>query len=101
MCVTLDSQQQQDDRYYRNDMDYDHYSHRGNRRKSLDRYAMRPGQYTSIPVFQQHDAGPKIHNQFHMSNKINCLNHCGLYGGYWGPQNLSTMIYLPTENFWE
>ncbi|XP_025999312.1 melanophilin a isoform X1 [Astatotilapia calliptera] len=35
-------QQQQDDRYYRNDVDYDHYSHRGNRRKSLDRYAMRP-----------------------------------------------------------
>uniref|UniRef100_A0A669D1U8 Melanophilin a n=1 Tax=Oreochromis niloticus TaxID=8128 RepID=A0A669D1U8_ORENI len=33
---------QQDDRYYRNDVDYDHYSHRGNRRKSLDRYAMRP-----------------------------------------------------------
>ncbi|XP_015224729.1 PREDICTED: melanophilin-like isoform X2 [Cyprinodon variegatus] len=36
------SVQMQDDRYYRNDMDYDYYSHRGNRRKSLDRYAMRP-----------------------------------------------------------
>ncbi|XP_032412150.1 melanophilin a isoform X6 [Xiphophorus hellerii] len=37
-------QQMQDDRYYRNDGDYDYYTHRGNRRKSLDRYAMRPGQ---------------------------------------------------------
>lgn len=38
----------QDDRYYRNDMDYDYYSHRGNRRKSLDRYAMRPGQWIEL-----------------------------------------------------
>lgn len=38
----------QDDRYYRNDGDYDYYTHRGNRRKSLDRYAMRPGQHGNI-----------------------------------------------------
>ncbi|XP_023185526.1 melanophilin-like isoform X6 [Xiphophorus maculatus] len=38
-------QQMQDDRYYRNDGDYDYYTHRGNRRKSLDRYAMRPDDY--------------------------------------------------------
>lgn len=33
---------------YRNDMDYPHdmYNYRMNRRKSLDRYAMRPGEYT-------------------------------------------------------
>ncbi|XP_060923150.1 melanophilin a [Limanda limanda] len=35
-------QQMQEDRFYRNDADYDTYNHRGNRRKSLDRYAMRP-----------------------------------------------------------
>ncbi|KAM9334232.1 melanophilin a [Symphorus nematophorus] len=35
-------QQTQDDRGYRNDVDYDVYNHRVNRRKSLDRYAMRP-----------------------------------------------------------
>ncbi|XP_027866333.1 melanophilin a isoform X4 [Xiphophorus couchianus] len=39
------SEQMQDDRYYRNDGDYDYYTHRGNRRKSLDRYAMRPDDY--------------------------------------------------------
>ncbi|XP_043965562.1 melanophilin a isoform X6 [Gambusia affinis] len=39
------SVQMQDDRYYRNDGDYDYYTHRGNRRKSLDRYAMRPDDY--------------------------------------------------------
>uniref|UniRef100_A0A3B4TGX9 Melanophilin a n=1 Tax=Seriola dumerili TaxID=41447 RepID=A0A3B4TGX9_SERDU len=33
------------DRYYRNDVDYDAYNHRVNRRKSLDRYAMRPDEY--------------------------------------------------------
>ncbi|XP_054880305.1 melanophilin-like isoform X2 [Poeciliopsis prolifica] len=38
-------QQMQDDRYYRNDGDYDYYTHRGNRRKSLDRYAMRPDEH--------------------------------------------------------
>ncbi|XP_030581795.1 melanophilin-like isoform X1 [Archocentrus centrarchus] len=37
--------QQQDDRYYRNDVDYDYHNHRGNRRKSLDRHAMRPDDY--------------------------------------------------------
>ncbi|XP_068586104.1 melanophilin a [Cebidichthys violaceus] len=31
-----------EDRGYRNDVDYDVYNHRANRRKSLDRYAMRP-----------------------------------------------------------
>ncbi|XP_069377209.1 melanophilin a isoform X2 [Paralichthys olivaceus] len=36
------SVQMQEDRFYRNDVDYDTYSQRGNRRKSLDRYAMRP-----------------------------------------------------------
>ncbi|XP_028255086.1 melanophilin a isoform X2 [Parambassis ranga] len=36
------SVQMQEDRCYRNDVDYDYYSHRMNRRKSLDRYAMRP-----------------------------------------------------------
>ncbi|XP_070711858.1 melanophilin a isoform X2 [Pempheris klunzingeri] len=34
-----------DDRGYRNDVDYDMYNHRGNRRKSLDRYAMRSDDY--------------------------------------------------------
>uniref|UniRef100_A0A3Q3NCR3 Melanophilin a n=1 Tax=Mastacembelus armatus TaxID=205130 RepID=A0A3Q3NCR3_9TELE len=34
-------QQMQEDRCYRNDGDYDMYNHRINRRKSLDRYAMR------------------------------------------------------------
>lgn len=41
----------QEDRGYRNDMDYDMYNYRMNRRMSLDRYAMRPGtatQYTYI-----------------------------------------------------
>ncbi|XP_050925548.1 melanophilin a isoform X2 [Lates calcarifer] len=38
-------QQMQEDRYYRNDVDYDPYNHRPNRRKSLDRYAMRPDDY--------------------------------------------------------
>ncbi|XP_047195025.1 melanophilin a isoform X2 [Hippoglossus stenolepis] len=36
------SVQMQEDRFYRNDADYETYNHRGNRRKSLDRYAMRP-----------------------------------------------------------
>ncbi|XP_027132249.1 melanophilin a isoform X2 [Larimichthys crocea] len=36
---------QMEDRGYRNDVDYDIYSHRVNRRKSLDRYAMRPDDY--------------------------------------------------------
>ncbi|XP_078100183.1 melanophilin a isoform X2 [Sander vitreus] len=35
------SVQLQEERGYRNDMDYDMNNHRGNRRKSLDRYAMR------------------------------------------------------------
>ncbi|XP_013863996.1 melanophilin a [Austrofundulus limnaeus] len=35
----------QDDRCYRNEMDYDYYNHRANRRKSLDRHAMRPEDY--------------------------------------------------------
>ncbi|KAI3366218.1 hypothetical protein L3Q82_010049 [Scortum barcoo] len=35
-------QQMQEDRGYRNDVDYDMYNHRVNRRRSLDRYAMRP-----------------------------------------------------------
>ncbi|XP_026157113.1 melanophilin a isoform X2 [Mastacembelus armatus] len=35
------SVQMQEDRCYRNDGDYDMYNHRINRRKSLDRYAMR------------------------------------------------------------
>ncbi|KAG8004436.1 Melanophilin [Nibea albiflora] len=39
------SVQQMEDRGYRNDVDYDIYSHRVNRRKSLDRYAMRPDDY--------------------------------------------------------
>uniref|UniRef100_A0A8C9X1V3 Melanophilin a n=1 Tax=Sander lucioperca TaxID=283035 RepID=A0A8C9X1V3_SANLU len=34
-------QQLQEERGYRNDVDYDVNNHRGNRRKSLDRYAMR------------------------------------------------------------
>ncbi|XP_033471787.1 melanophilin a isoform X3 [Epinephelus lanceolatus] len=38
-------QQMQEDRGYRNDVDYDMYNHRVNRRKSLDRYAMRPDDY--------------------------------------------------------
>ncbi|XP_051797684.1 melanophilin a isoform X1 [Acanthochromis polyacanthus] len=38
-------QQMQDDRCFRNDVDYDYYNHRMNRRKSLDRYAMRPEDY--------------------------------------------------------
>uniref|UniRef100_A0A672GQU7 Melanophilin a n=1 Tax=Salarias fasciatus TaxID=181472 RepID=A0A672GQU7_SALFA len=33
---------QVDERFYRNEMDYDYYGHRANRRKSLDKYAMRP-----------------------------------------------------------
>ncbi|XP_053273199.1 melanophilin a isoform X2 [Pleuronectes platessa] len=36
------SVQMHEDRFYRNDTDYETYNHRGNRRKSLDRYAMRP-----------------------------------------------------------
>ncbi|KAM9328525.1 melanophilin a [Pholidichthys leucotaenia] len=40
------SMQMQEERFYRNEMDYDYNNHRGNRRKSLDRYAIRPGQYT-------------------------------------------------------
>lgn len=40
-------QQMQEDRSYRNDVDYDMYNHRVNRRKSLDRYAMRPGTCTN------------------------------------------------------
>nr|XP_046238804.1 melanophilin a isoform X2 [Scatophagus argus] len=39
------SVQIQEDRGYRNDVDYDMYNHRVNRRKSLDRYAMRPDDY--------------------------------------------------------
>ncbi|XP_040888425.1 melanophilin a isoform X2 [Toxotes jaculatrix] len=39
------SVQMQEDRCYRNDVDYDLYNHRMNRRKSLDRYAMRPDDY--------------------------------------------------------
>ncbi|KAL7370379.1 hypothetical protein ABVT39_026964 [Epinephelus coioides] len=39
------SVQMQEDRGYRNDVDYDMYNHRVNRRKSLDRYAMRPDDY--------------------------------------------------------
>ncbi|XP_069577285.1 melanophilin a isoform X1 [Brachyistius frenatus] len=35
-------QQMQEDRFYRNDVDHDH---RANRRKSLERYAMRPDDY--------------------------------------------------------
>ncbi|CAK6984183.1 melanophilin a, partial [Scomber scombrus] len=38
-------QQLQEDRGYRNDVDYDPYNHRANRRKSLDRYAMRNDEY--------------------------------------------------------
>uniref|UniRef100_A0A8P4G1H9 Melanophilin a n=2 Tax=Dicentrarchus labrax TaxID=13489 RepID=A0A8P4G1H9_DICLA len=38
-------QQMQEDRAHRNDVDYDMYNHRVNRRKSLDRYAMRPDDY--------------------------------------------------------
>ncbi|XP_042369247.1 melanophilin a isoform X1 [Plectropomus leopardus] len=38
-------QQMQEDRGYRNDVDYDIYNQRVNRRKSLDRYAMRPDDY--------------------------------------------------------
>ncbi|XP_044043496.1 melanophilin a isoform X2 [Siniperca chuatsi] len=34
-----------EDRGYRNDVDYDMYNHRVNRRKSLDRYASRPDDY--------------------------------------------------------
>uniref|UniRef100_A0A1A8LCL2 Melanophilin n=1 Tax=Nothobranchius pienaari TaxID=704102 RepID=A0A1A8LCL2_9TELE len=37
--------QMQEERGYRNDVDYDLYNHRANRRKSLDRYAMRPDDY--------------------------------------------------------
>ncbi|XP_029378220.1 melanophilin a [Echeneis naucrates] len=36
---------QQEDRGYRNDGDYDMYNHCGNRRRSVDRYAMRPDDY--------------------------------------------------------
>ncbi|CAN9498282.1 unnamed protein product [Ophioblennius macclurei] len=35
-------QQMQEERFYRNEVDYDYYSHRANRRKSLDKYGMRP-----------------------------------------------------------
>ncbi|XP_078786409.1 melanophilin a isoform X6 [Oryzias latipes] len=35
------SMQMQEDRYYRNDVDYDNYNQRANRRRSLDRHAMR------------------------------------------------------------
>uniref|UniRef100_A0A3P9HQY2 Melanophilin a n=1 Tax=Oryzias latipes TaxID=8090 RepID=A0A3P9HQY2_ORYLA len=34
-------QQMQEDRYYRSDVDYDNYNQRANRRRSLDRHAMR------------------------------------------------------------
>ncbi|KAM4538183.1 melanophilin a isoform 2-T3 [Fundulus diaphanus] len=37
--------QMQEDRHYRNDLDHDYHNHRGNRRKSLDRYAMRPDDF--------------------------------------------------------
>ncbi|XP_070405697.1 melanophilin a isoform X3 [Nothobranchius furzeri] len=37
--------QMQEERGYRNDADYDLHNHRANRRKSLDRYAMRPDDY--------------------------------------------------------
>uniref|UniRef100_A0A8C6NT55 Melanophilin n=1 Tax=Nothobranchius furzeri TaxID=105023 RepID=A0A8C6NT55_NOTFU len=39
------SVQMQEERGYRNDADYDLHNHRANRRKSLDRYAMRPDDY--------------------------------------------------------
>ncbi|XP_011604787.1 melanophilin a isoform X2 [Takifugu rubripes] len=39
------SVQMMEDRGYRNEMDYEMYNHRMNRRKSLDRYAMRPDTY--------------------------------------------------------
>uniref|UniRef100_A0A3Q3XG84 RabBD domain-containing protein n=1 Tax=Mola mola TaxID=94237 RepID=A0A3Q3XG84_MOLML len=38
-------QQMPEDRGYRNEMDYDMYNHRVNRRRSLDRYAMRSDDY--------------------------------------------------------
>ncbi|KAM9766888.1 LOW QUALITY PROTEIN: melanophilin-like [Menidia menidia] len=39
-------QQVQEDRFYRNmDLDYEHHGHRASRRKSLDRFAMRPEDY--------------------------------------------------------
>ncbi|XP_067357217.1 melanophilin a isoform X2 [Channa argus] len=38
-------QQMQEDRHYRNDVDYDGNNHRMNRRKSLDRYATRADDY--------------------------------------------------------
>ncbi|XP_034035676.1 melanophilin a isoform X2 [Thalassophryne amazonica] len=40
------SVQKQEERGYRNDTDYDMYNHRMNRRKSLDRYAVRPEEYS-------------------------------------------------------
>ncbi|XP_068165270.1 melanophilin a isoform X3 [Antennarius striatus] len=39
------SMQMQEDRVHRNDVDYDMYTHRMNRRRSLDRYAMRLDEY--------------------------------------------------------
>lgn len=51
--VTCFVQQMQEDRGYRNDLDYDMYNHRVNRRKSLDRYAMRPGTYTQYTQYTQ------------------------------------------------
>ncbi|XP_068612731.1 melanophilin a [Brachionichthys hirsutus] len=39
------SMQMQEDRGYRNSVDYDMYNHRVSRRSSLDRYAMRPDDY--------------------------------------------------------
>nr|XP_054591402.1 melanophilin a isoform X3 [Nothobranchius furzeri] len=42
---SVQQMQMQEERGYRNDADYDLYNHRANRRKSLDRYAMRPDDY--------------------------------------------------------
>lgn len=52
--LTRCENQMQDDRCYRNDMDYDYYNHRANRRKSLDRYTMRPGQSTQTKTTNTH-----------------------------------------------
>ncbi|KAF7207080.1 transcript variant X4 [Nothobranchius furzeri] len=42
---SVQQMQMQEERGYRNDADYDLHNHRANRRKSLDRYAMRPDDY--------------------------------------------------------
>ncbi|XP_031734434.1 melanophilin a [Anarrhichthys ocellatus] len=42
-----------EDRGYRNDVDYDVYNQRANRRKSLDRYAMRPGMCTNTHTMNE------------------------------------------------